>query len=72
MDAGPAEGLLAVDIAWRARAAWDAGQPERAKRLLSMLKQDGHFDGPPWIPALAKVVFGATEPPLIPHEPPTP
>jgi hypothetical protein len=72
MDAGPAEGLLAVDIAWRARAAWDAGQPERAKRLLSMLKQDGHFDGPPWIPALAKVVFGATEPPLIPHEPSTP
>ncbi len=53
-EAGPQEGLAAEDIAWWARAARDAGQPDDARRLLSMLREEGGWAGPDWVPALAR------------------
>ncbi len=51
-DAGPTEGLTADALAWWARAADAAGQPDRARALLAPLRGPGGWDGPPWVPAL--------------------
>lgn len=49
------EGLTADDLAWRARAAYQAGDRERARALVQLLaKPGGQWDGPPWVPPLAR------------------
>lgn len=49
----PQEGLTAEDVAWRARAALDAGDRERAATLLALLKRPEGWEGPPWVARLA-------------------
>ena len=50
----PQEGLTADDVAWRARAALEAGDRQRAATLLGLLKGAEGWEGPAWVPALAR------------------
>jgi hypothetical protein len=68
MDAGPVDGLTAEEVAWRARAAWAAGDGPRAQALVSMLRRGDQFDGPFWVSGLAQTIFQGTEPPFNPGE----
>jgi tetratricopeptide (TPR) repeat protein len=52
-EAGPKEGLSAAHLAWWARAAFEAGQRERAAELLAVLRTPGGLDGPAWLRQLA-------------------
>jgi len=55
---GPDDGLTAEYIAWWARAAWEAGRVDDARRLIGMLQTPDGWDGPPWVGALAAAVQG--------------
>ena len=52
-EAGPAEGLTAEDIAYWAMAAWRAGEADKARSLVGMLRTQGGYAGPPWVTDLA-------------------
>lgn len=53
-ESGPRSGLEAVDLAWWARAARDAGELDRARVVLSGLWNGQGWDGPGWVPSLAR------------------
>ncbi len=56
---GQKDGLTASHLAWWARAAWGAGEVDRARGLLEHLRTPKGFDGPEWVPSFAAVVFKA-------------
>jgi hypothetical protein len=72
MDAGPVDGLTAEEVAWRARAAWAAGENRRAQSLVDMLRRGDQFDGPSWVSGLAQTIFQGAEPPFNLDESSTP
>lgn len=63
-DAGPKDGLTAEHIAWWARAAYEAGQPSRARDLVMILRTPRGFDGPPWLHALAEKISATSPDPV--------
>jgi len=56
MESHAGEPHDAEAIAWWARAAFEAGAVARASELLALLRTEGGYDGPPWVPALAEAV----------------
>jgi hypothetical protein len=50
----PQEGLTADGVAWRARAARDAGAIPAARQLVALLRTDTGWDGPDWVAELAQ------------------
>jgi len=52
-EGGVGEDISAEELGWWARAADEAGAPERARALLRPLRGAEGWDGPPFVPALA-------------------
>ena len=50
----PQDGLTADGVAWRARAARDAGAIPAARQLVGLLRTDTGWDGPDWVAQLAQ------------------
>ncbi len=65
-EEGPAEGLTATHMAWWVRAAWEAGDADRAAGLIRILRTPEGIDGPPWIRELAVTIEAARKRPV--HE----
>jgi len=54
---GPKDGLTAAWIGWWARAELDAGNAHEAAKLVGMLQRpDGSWDGPGFVPELAREI----------------
>ena len=50
----PQDGLTGEGVAWRARAARDAGAIPAARQLVELLRKPDGWDGPDWVPQLAQ------------------